>query len=218
MRLLIGSCWSTRSESRRLDTLTTDDYLDVRLEDFLERLSVDGLAPGSGSASAITVAFAARLVAMVASCSRASWDEAPGVVAQAIAISDRAAALARTDATVWEEALTALRDAESAIAGDPRSDFKLRQKLDAAAAAPLEIASLGADAVALASLAADHADTAYRADAAAAAALAAGAARAAAHLVRVNLGVGPSDQRLARALASEQAADELAERLLGAEA
>jgi formiminotetrahydrofolate cyclodeaminase len=205
-------------QSRRLDTLKTDDYLDLRLEAFLERLSADGLAPGGGSAAAITVAFAARLVAMVANCSRGSWDEAPGVVAQAVAISDRSAALARMDAAVWEEALTALRDAESAVAGDPRSDFKLQQKLDAAAAAPLEIASLAADAVALASLAADGGETTYRADAAAAAALAAGAARAAAHLVRVNLGVHPTDQRLAHALASEQAADELAERLLGAEA
>lgn len=154
---------------------------------------------------------------MVANCSRASWEEAPGIVAQAISISDRATALARMDATVWEEALTALRDAERATAGDPRSDFKLQQKLDAAAAAPLEIASLGADAVALASLAAEHSEAGYRADAAAAAALAAGAARAAAHLVRVNLGVHPSDQRLARALASERAADELAGPLLGAE-
>jgi formiminotetrahydrofolate cyclodeaminase len=153
---------------------------------------------------------------MVANCSRSSWEEAPGVVAQALAIGDRAGVLARMDATVWEEALTALRDAESATVGDPRSDFALQQKLDAAAAAPLEIASLGADAVALASLAAERGDATYRADAAAAAALAAGAARAAAHLVRVNLGVRPSDARFARALASEQAAEELADRLLGA--
>lgn len=155
---------------------------------------------------------------MVANCSRESWEEAPGVVAQAIAIGERATALARMDAAVWDEALTALRDAESAAAGDPRSDFKLEQKLDAAAAAPLEIASLGADAVALASLAAEHGEPTYQADAAAAAALAAGAARAAAHLVRVNLGVRPSDPRFVRALASEEAADELASRLLRAKA
>jgi len=198
--------------------LSTDDYLDLRLETFLERLSADGLAPGSGSAAAITVAFAARLVAMVANCSRSTWDEASGIVAQATAIGDRALVLAHTDATVWDEALTALRDAEGGSAGDPRRDFSLEQKLDAAAAAPLEIASLGADAVALASLAAEHGDVTYQADAAAAAALAAGASRAAAHLVRVNLGVRPSDPRFARAAASEQAADELAGRLLGADA
>jgi formiminotetrahydrofolate cyclodeaminase len=198
--------------------LTTDDYLDLRLEAFLERLSADGLAPGSGSAAAITVAFAARLVAMVANCSRASWEQAAGVLAQAEAIGDRATALSHMDASVWEEALTALRDAQSASGDDPRRDFGLEQKLEAAAAVPLEIASLGADAVALASLAADQGDAGYRADAAAAAALAAGAARAAAHLVRVNLGVSASDPRLSRALASEQAATDLAATVLGTEA
>ena len=76
------------------------------------------------------------------------------------------------------------------------------------------IASLGADAAALAAVAAEHGDATYRADAAAAAALAAGGATAAAHLVRVNLGIRPADPRLARALASEQAAHDVATRLL----
>ena len=99
-------------------------------------------------------------------------------------------------------------------ADDPRRDFALEQKLEAAAAAPLEIASLGADVAALAALAGHHCDATYRADAAAAAALAAGGSAAAAHLVRVNLGVRASDERLARALASEQAAHDVAERML----
>ena len=102
----------------------------------------------------------------------------------------------------------------TASGDDPRRDFALEQKLEAAAAAPLEIASLGADAAALAALAGEHGDATYRADAAAAAALAAGGAAAAAHLVRVNLGVRASDPRLARALASEQAAHDVAARLL----
>ncbi|HSG12791.1 MAG TPA: cyclodeaminase/cyclohydrolase family protein [Gaiellaceae bacterium] len=195
----------------------TDDYLHLSLDDFLDRLSADGVSPGSGSAAAIAVAFAARLVAMVANCSRQSWGDAAGVLAQATAVSDRAIDLAREAATAWEDALTALRDAEASTPGDPRRDFRLEQKLDAAAAVPLGIASLGADAVALAALAAEHGQAAYRADAAAAAALAAGAARAAAHLVRVNLGIRASDPRLARAVACEREASELAERLLGAE-
>ena len=103
---------------------------------------------------------------------------------------------------------------ETASADDPRRDFALEQKLEAAAAAPLEIASLGADVAALAALAGHHCDATYRADAAAAAALAAGGSAAAAHLVRVNLGVRASDERLARALASEQAAHDVAERML----
>lgn len=191
----------------------TDDYLDLKLSELLDRLSADGLAPGGGAAAAITVAFAARLVAMVARCSVA-WNEAAGVTAQANSIGERAVELARTDGRAWEDALTALRDAEAGAAEDSRKDFALEQKLEAAAAAPLEIASLGADAAALAALAGEHGDATYRADAAAAAALAAGAAAAAAYLVRVNLGVRLTDPRLARARASEQAAQDVAARLL----
>jgi formiminotetrahydrofolate cyclodeaminase len=151
---------------------------------------------------------------MVARCSR-DWDDARGVTAQANAISERATTLAQTDGRAWDEALLALRDAEAGATADPRRSFELELKLEAAAAAPLEIASLGADATALAALAAEHGDATYHADVAAAAALAAGGATAAAHLVRVNLGVQTSDPRLARALASEGAAHEIAERLLG---
>lgn len=150
---------------------------------------------------------------MVARCSP-GWDEAPGVAAQAYAIGERAVELAHTDGRVWEDALIALRDAEAGATEDPRRDFALEQKLEAAAAAPLEIASLGADAAALAAHAAEHGDGTYRADAAAAAALAAGGATAAAHLVRVNLGIRTADPRLARARASEEAAHDVAARLL----
>ena len=48
----------------------------------------------------------------------------------------------------------------------------------------------------------------------AATALAAGGSAAAAHLVRANLGVRPDDPRLARALASEREAHDVAERML----
>jgi formiminotetrahydrofolate cyclodeaminase len=193
--------------------LTTDDYRALPLGSLLDRISADGLAPGGGSASALTVAFAARLVAMVARCS-SEWADAGGVTAQANAIGERAIDLAHTDGRVWDDALTALRDAEAAVDDDPRRSFALEQKLEAAASAPLEIASLGADVAALAVEAGDRCDGTYRADAAAAAALAAGGAAAAAHLVRVNLGVRRTDPRLARALESEQAARELADRLL----
>ena len=85
------------------------------------------------------------------------------------------------------------RRAPRAEAGAATTDaapgLVLERKLERAAAVPLEIAALGADAAALAALAGERCDGAYRADAAAAAALAAGGARAAAHLVEVNLGV-----------------------------
>ena len=193
--------------------MTTDDYLDLSLRDLLDRISSDGLAPGGGSAAALTVAFAARLVAMVARCST-GWADGPGVAAQANAISDRATTLARADGHAWDEALAALRDAQSGEREHPRRDFALEQKLEAAAAAPLEIAALGSDATALAALAVEHGEATYRADVAAAAALAAGGATAAAHLVRVNLGIRQGDPRLARAYASEEAAKEAAARVL----
>jgi formiminotetrahydrofolate cyclodeaminase len=192
----------------------SDDYLALRLDELLTRVAADGRAPGSGSAAALTVAFAASLVSMVARCSRESWTDALGVVAQARVIAERASELATTDAIAWEEALAALREAEAGGTSDDRRDSLLEQKLERAAAAPLEIATLGADAAALAALAAERGIGTYRADAAAAAALAAGGARAAAHLVLVNLGVRSDDPRLARALASEQVANDIAARLL----
>lgn len=193
--------------------MAADDYLELPLGDFLDRLSAGGLAPGGGSAAALAVAFAARLVSMVARCS-VTWEEAAGVAAQANTLSERAVALAQTDGRAWEAALAALRDAEGAEVVDPQRSFALEGRLEAAAAAPLEIAALGADTAALAALAGEHGEATYRADAAAAAALAAGGAAAAAHLVRVNLGVRATDARLARALASGQAAQDVAARLL----
>ena len=162
--------------------------------------------PRRGSAAALTVAFAARLVAMVARCSRDAWEEAGGVRRRRTR-SERVPSTWRTPtARAWEEALAALRGAEAALGDDARRDFALEQKLEAAAAAPLEIAELGADVAALAALAGHHCDATYRADAAAAAALAAGGSAARRTSRRVNLGVRATDQRLARARASEQAA------------
>jgi formiminotetrahydrofolate cyclodeaminase len=191
----------------------TEDYLDLRIDEFLDRLAEGGRAPGGGSAAALAVAFAAGLVAMVARCSRGSWEDAAGVAAQSLAIKERAAQLARTDADAWQKASAAL--GEAGADGDAEGrDRELEQKLGHAAAVPLEIAELGADAAALAALVGEYCEGAYRADAAAAAALASGGASAAAHLVQVNLTVQEGDERLKRARASEQAAAESAKRTL----
>jgi formiminotetrahydrofolate cyclodeaminase len=190
------------------------NYLELRLDEVLERLATSGQAPGGGSAAALTVAFAAGLVAMVARDTE-GWEDAEGISAQALAVRDRAAALADNDAEAWEDALAALRRAGSDTSpGGDRGSFELEQKLDLAAAIPLEIAELGAAAAELAALAAERGSPAYRADAAAAAALAAGGARAAAHLVEVNLVVREGEDRLLRARASEQEAADAAERVL----
>ena len=139
----------------------------------------------------------------------------PASCAQANAIGERAVELAHTDGRVWEDALTALRDAEAGASDDPRSETSRssrsskpppRRRSRSRRSARTSRRSRRSPA--------STASATYRADAAAAAALAAGGASAAAHLVRVNLGVRSADPRLARALASEQAAHDVAARLL----
>ena len=192
--------------------LNAENYLELRLDEFLDRIAAGEQAPGGGSAAALTVAVAAGLVAMVARCSRGSWSDAPGVTAQALAIQERAGPLAGIDAHAWEDATLALRRA--AEDGATGRDSELERKLEAAAAVPLEIAELGADVAALAVVVAERCDGGFRADAAAGAALAAGGARAAAHLVEVNLGVREADERLVRARRSADAAADDAARIL----
>jgi methenyltetrahydrofolate cyclohydrolase len=145
---------------------------------------------GAGFTAGRTAAAAARLVADVARASSDSWAGAGGASAQANALAERLDGLADDDAEAFAAALVAL--------ATPSAD--LEQRMDRAAAVPLEIAEAAADVAAAAVLVAERCDGLVRADAAAAAALAAGAALAAAQLVRANLTVAPDDPRLARAL------------------
>jgi formiminotetrahydrofolate cyclodeaminase len=191
--------------------MPADEYLDLKLGDFLDRLGTGRPAPGSGSASALTVAFAAGIVVMVARQSAESWDDSAGIAAQALALQARAAPLALANAQVWDEALDAL---EAVRADETPANGGLEAKLDLSAAVPLEIAETAADTASLAALAAELGDGTYRSDAAAAAVLAAAGARAAAHLVAVNLTVQEGDVRLVRARASEQSAADAAARAL----
>jgi len=190
------------------------DYLDLSLGEFLERLAAERPAPGGGSAAALTVTFAAGLVAMVARCSRESWPDAAGVAAQARALQARTAPLVRADAEAWEDALAALRHAETGE-GEARPG-DLEEKLALAAEIPVRIAETAADVAALGALAAELGEGAFRADAAAAAVLADAGARVAVHLVEVNLGTAPDDPRLQRARASREAAAAAVARALDA--
>lgn len=192
--------------------MDAESYLDTTLQAFLDGLAARGRAPGGGSAAAVTVAFAAGLVAMVARGS----SETAGLAAQALVLQDRIAPLAEADAKAWEDALAALDAAATGTEeGDvDQRDRRLERRLERAAAIPLEIAEIGADVAELAEAVGVSGDPAHRADAVAAAALAAGGARAAAHLVEVNLAVRTGDEQLERARASEQAAAEAADRLL----
>jgi formiminotetrahydrofolate cyclodeaminase len=187
--------------------LETATYLDLRLDEFLDRLAAERRAPGGGSAAALTVALAGGLVAMVARSSRGSWSDAGGVAAQAQALVERVLPLVHADALAWEQASAALEEMGA-------GDAVLERKLEAAAAVPIRIAEAAADAASLAQVAAERGEGAYRADAVAAAILAAAGAEAAAHLVAVNLAVREGDEGLARARASAEAARDAAARAL----
>lgn len=153
----------------------------------------------AGPLAATVVEQAAALLAELA---REFGDEAAAVQADALRV--RAAGLAHADETAYVAAAGLL------VERDGR-DFELGRALDEAAAVPLRIAEAAADVAELAAALADRVVPDTRPDLAAAALLAEGAARAAAHLVEVNLGVSPGDDRLRRARAAAAAAAAAAE-------
>jgi formiminotetrahydrofolate cyclodeaminase len=190
------------------------DYRDVPLGTFLEGLAGGTPAPGGASAAALTAAFAASLVTMVARQSRGSWKEAAGAAAQARALEERVLPLVSATGKAWEEALDALRsaaDGRSAPEGGA-----LEEKLARSAELPLAIAEASADIAALAAVSAELGEGTFRSDAAAAAVLAAAAARACAHFVAVNLGTRNDDEWMVRASACSELAARAAERALDA--
>jgi formiminotetrahydrofolate cyclodeaminase len=135
--------------------------------------------------------MAAELVGMAARATT-GWSDAPGVAAQAKALSTRLVPLATADADAFARVV--------ALRSDPAADARdLGPALDQAAALPLAIADATAAVAELAGLVAAWATGFEKADAVAASALAEGATRAAATLVQANLTTRPGDARSARA-------------------
>lgn len=163
---------------------------ELRFSELLDALAADQV-PASGSAAALVGAMAAEVVAMVAHAAT-GWGDAPGVAAQARALSARLVPLASADASAFARVV--------ALRADPHADERdLGPALERAAELPLAIADAAAAAAELAALAAGWAVGYEKADAIAAAALAEGATRAAAALVHANLTTLPGDARAARA-------------------
>jgi methenyltetrahydrofolate cyclohydrolase len=174
-----------------------DELLGARVDDLLDAIAADTHGPGGGSVAAIVVALAAALLTMSGRLSREEWPEAGGAIAQSERLRKRVGPLAAADAK-------AFRDAIRALGGADRSEtctrpLELGPALARAAEIPLRIAETAADVAALAVLVAERASPDVRPDAAAAAALAEAGARAAAHLVEVNLGATPDDERVGKA-------------------
>lgn len=169
--------------------MQTGDATSPALAEILDGFARDLPAPGGGTAAGIVAALAAALVTKAAHASSESWTEAAGVLAQASLLRDRCVRLADADARAFAAALSALDGKDEALV----------DRLDQAAEVPLQIADAAADVAALAAVAAECCEGAFRADAATAAVFAEAAARAAARLVEVNLTVTGGDPRLHRA-------------------
>ena len=135
----------------------------------------------------------------MAAAARVAGDAAGA--AQASALEARLEKLAVEDAEAYAAAIAAMPQGEPGTTDD-RRDFALGTLLERAAAVPLAIAEACADVAYLARDLAQRLDPALAPDLEASAHLAAGAARAAAHLVEVNLGVAPEDDRARRARAA----------------
>jgi methenyltetrahydrofolate cyclohydrolase len=177
--------------------------LELTVRAWLDELGDRSPSPAGGAAAAVVGAMAASLVAMAGRLSE-DWQQAGGVVAQAMSLAERLGSLAETDADVYTETLITL-DHRDEIPPE-RRDQVLGEALARAALAPLAIAEAAADVALLAAEAVQHADAKLRPDAEIAAALAAAAAQAAARLVEVNLSATQDDPRVAQARTAAEAA------------
>jgi formiminotetrahydrofolate cyclodeaminase len=157
-----------------------------------------------GSAAALTGAMAAAVTSKAALISGL-----PAAAAQADALRTRLVLYARLDADALTAARYALRDATDLDVhqvGNDRRDFQLGRTLHRAAAVPAAIAETCADVAVLAATFHDRCEPDFQPDLVVSATLAAAAARAGAHLVAINLGVGPDDESAVNASAAAAAA------------
>lgn len=175
-----------------------EQMLDVRLEDWLDRVGSAETRPGSGAVAALTAAQAAALLAHAAMRSEATWSDARGVAAQAENLVNRAAGLAELNAMVYEDAVALLSDPGQVE--ERMRDFMIGRRLASAAEVPLAIGEVAADICELAAACAERVADEVRADVRVARLLAAAVATGARELVEVNLTVGPDDAILTRAI------------------
>jgi len=186
------------------------------LDALLRKLEAEGFSSAVGPAAALVVALVTGVVEAAARESTDTWQQAPAVVAQAIALRVRAFRLAREDVEAHAAANAALGVATKSGASQGAGDVQLGVALTRAADVPLRIADAAADAAALAALSAEHARPEARADVVGAALLAGGAVRAASHLIEVNLATAKDDARLAQVRTLVVLADAAGERALAA--
>ena len=87
----------------------SEPYLDLRLGELLESVTVRG-GPGAGAIAALNAAAAAALVELAARATELEqWPEAAGAAAQARRLRERLVPLAREDAEARERRVSAAR-------------------------------------------------------------------------------------------------------------
>jgi formiminotetrahydrofolate cyclodeaminase len=194
---------------------TTDRPLAEVLDDLAHGhdAAAGAIVAAASVASATTAAFAAAIAAMAARRSRQVWVDATGAVGQAEALRARLRALTTSDTQAYGQAHALLaragrdrdhRGAPGVPGLRPRAasgerERELTAALLRAALPPLLVAEAAAEVADVARWIAQEGSADHRADAVAAVLLAVGATDAAAHLVAVNLALGPDDEPAVRA-------------------
>jgi len=187
-------------------------FTQVTIGDLIGQVRSEQLAPGAGSVAALTAALAAAVTESVALLSREAAGDAEGAAAGAADLRERLVLLADANADAYSEASRSLaRESPD----EPSRDARLGSDLARAAYTPLSIAEVAAQVADFAAVLAKGASPKARPDAVVAACLAEGAARGAAHLVKINLGMVPDDERIQRAAEFAEAAAASRERALG---
>ena len=125
---------------------TAQDYLDLPLGEFLDRVASDRPAPGGGSVAAIAVALAAGLAGMAARLSEGQLANASELAEQADAARLRVAPLAMADAESYGRVLEAYREPDPGTRAE-----RVRDALSGAADVPLAVAEAGSEVAGLAS-------------------------------------------------------------------
>lgn len=168
-------------------------FRDEPLGRFLELVASEEPTPSggsvaAGSAAAATAALAAALVAMVGRLSSKHLDDAPAIVAGADRLLRQALALADEDAAVYGEVRAAYALSKEV---DPEGRRRrIRQALERATEAPLEITHVASEIAVLASRLVQNGNPNLEGDAVTAVLLARAAAQAAATLVELNVRTG----------------------------
>jgi methenyltetrahydrofolate cyclohydrolase len=174
------------------------------MEEWIAGLASAAPTPGGGAVAALMVANGAALIEMVTNLTigrpRYAEHEAVMIAARDRAGEIRAAALDAV--TTDERAFTAVMAAYQLPRDDDRRPVAIQSAAADAARAPLHIAALGAEVIALAGRILPGANTNVVSDVAVAVSAARGGLESAAVMVEVNLGV-LSDRELVAAMITE---------------